>query len=822
MNSARSPRTRRPSCLAMMFASLVVAFPSCAASRVAAAEAPASPAGPPTWYVSPAGNDAWSGRLPAANEAGTDGPMASVMAAVAASRQVPDQPRRIVLAEGRYFIESPVTLDPRDSRLAIEGAGPGKTILYGGRRLTGWQPDGEHLWCAALPDDLPEWSFRVLVVNDAIQDRARVPESGYLEHETKFDVRWMSTAGGGWERPPTDAERTTMRYKPGDVPADLSVANAEVTICHMWDESTVGVAAHDPATRTLTFSSPCGHPPGAFNVPRYAIWNTREGTTRPGQWYLDRAARKVFYWAREGEDMTQAQVVAPRVETIVRMVGKSDARIAEASLRGLTLSATDAPLKPAGFGASNWPAAIEISRGERVRIEEVEVGHAGGWGVRESNGRELVVRGCALHHLGGGGVRFGDAALIEGNSIRNIGLANASAIGIMGGGTGGVVRRNVVHDTPYSGMCLGGTETLVEENLLYRCMLVHHDGAAIYVSGGQRCIVRRNLARDMAETGPGYGVSAYYLDEKCQECVVAENVSINIERPTHNHMTLNCELRDNVFLFDGDMTLSFARCAGHKVTNNTLHLSGKLRVNEPDAVVQWSGNRLFVRDEAGGRILDEIPAAPFIPRDKPRYHKVPFIAHPPTIDGVLGPDEWPSGGTALTERANQRSVRGAPTSVKIHADREHLYLAANVVAMFPGQRRLGTEWGNDEGIELVLQAQENGQPVVHVLRGFTDGTLTPLTVAGASGDQADAFAKTVRYGASVDKQLWRCEWSVPLAALGVAPHQKTVLPFNLTVYRSEDNVFASFAGTLGESWELDRGGRLMLPGDDAPPTAEKR
>ena len=90
----------------------------------------------------------------------------------------------------------------------------------------------------------------------------------------------------------------------------LDVNNAEVTVYHMWDESMVGLKAIDAEKQILTFSSPSGHPPGAFGVKKYVIWNIREGMTEPGQWYLDRTRGKVVYWPLPGEDMATAKVVA--------------------------------------------------------------------------------------------------------------------------------------------------------------------------------------------------------------------------------------------------------------------------------------------------------------------------------------------------------------------------------------------------------------------------------------------------------------------------------------------------------------------------------
>ena len=72
----------------------------------------------------------------------------------------------------------------------------------------------------------------------------------------------------------------------------------------------------------LTFSNPLGHPPGAFGVNKYVVWNVREGLAEPGQWYLDRTAGKLVYWPLAGEDMNAALVVAPRVESILQLRGR--------------------------------------------------------------------------------------------------------------------------------------------------------------------------------------------------------------------------------------------------------------------------------------------------------------------------------------------------------------------------------------------------------------------------------------------------------------------------------------------------------------------
>jgi hypothetical protein len=341
-------------------------------------------------------------------------------------------------------------------------------------------------------------------------------------------------------------------------------------------------------------------------------------------------------------------------------------------------------------------------------------------------------------------------------------------------------------------------------------MQVHYDGAAIYMGGGQRCMIRRNIVRDMIQKGSGYGVSAYYLDEKCRECVVAENIAINVPHPTQNHMTLNCELRDNLFICEGDMKLAFPRCSGHKVSGNKFHLSGKINLIEADAITEWQNNLFYIVDASGGQVLTDFPRNEFKLREKPRYFNAAIIKKAPVINGQLDHDEWPSGGTSLAERPNQRSVRGAPTSVKLVADNTHLYLLVNVVTMFSKQRKTGTQWGQDEGVELTIEQKIGDESHLHVLRGFTDGSLHPAEIPGVTSPHSSDFTRKIRYAAEITDKLWRSEWAVPLKDLGIDLSKKSTIAFNLTIYRSEDDVYAQFAGTLGETWDLTRGGRLTI------------
>ena len=250
-----------------------------------------------------------------------------------------------------------------------------------------------------------------------------------------------------------------------------------------------------------------------------------------------------------------------------------------------------------------FDGAVRVDRARNCTLEGLEICCVGGWAIQSGALCDSHVVHCRLHHAGAGAIRTsGTGTEIASNHIHHVGLYYPSAIAVAAyasgnaGGNGIRLFRNEIHDTPYSGIAGGGTGLVIEENLISRVMLEMQDGGAIY-GGMKEAILRGNVVRDVVKMGEGYGVSAYYLDEGARDCLVEKNVSIGVQRPSHNHIATNITIRDNVFVCEGDMSLSFQRSADCKLINNTLVASGSIKVSPPNAVTEWKGNRLFHNGE---------------------------------------------------------------------------------------------------------------------------------------------------------------------------------------------------------------------------------
>lgn len=515
------------------------------------------------FYVAPNGNDK--------NPGTKEQPFATLLKARDAARKVTSSAYKKIIVRGGKYYKVSVILEPIDSGLIIKAEQDEKPVLYGGRSVTNWVKDGEKFYSAAVPGVKEGiWDFRALVVNDGWRSRARYPDTGSLSHCNEFKVPWMSTTGGGWRRKPTFDELTTMQYKKGDLGLWLELKNAELTIFHQWDESLVGIRSLEEATQTIRFSTPAGHPPGAFyHSPKartYLIWNIREGMNHPGQWYLDRAAGKVVYWPKPGEDMSRIEVIAPTTETIFKL--KSGVR--NITIEGISISATTTPLVSGGFGATRFDAAISGKDISNCTFWKVTVANVGGWGIK-AEGNSVRIEDCEVTGTGAGGILFeGENIIITNSHIHDVGVTYPSAIAVSGGGNGRPceISHNEIHGTPYSAITCSGDNHRIHYNLIYDTMRELFDGGGIYITFCKGITLFGNIIRGSNE---GYKRHAYYLDEQAENCVVENNLAFNSISPSHNHMAKNNIIRNNVFYDKGESNLAFYRCKDFIFENNIVY-----------------------------------------------------------------------------------------------------------------------------------------------------------------------------------------------------------------------------------------------------------
>lgn len=490
------------------------------------------------FYISPAGKDRWSGRLPEPNEDDTDGPFASIKGAQTHLRYLKTRPRQLAtphtvagiagpvvvwLRDGRYPVTGPILFDPEDSIPVTYAAFPGETpVIDGGVHITDWEVtemNGRTAWVADLPDVAAgKWEFRQLFVNGERRLRPRFPRDGLFRMK---DVPGMPLpagwGGGGYTR---------FVCNDGDVKTFRNLNDIEVVYVHFWIEERSPIASFDPETNMVTMVRESRtNLVGSFG-PQFADYyldNVFEAMTEPGDWYLDRATGRLYYLPMPGETPEATDVVAPRALQLLRVIGRPEEGkfVEHVRFRGLTFQHTDwrhpgesaaasvdAFVLPSGLrlsrgncaaagqAASDVPGVVTFRGARYCALEDCVVRNVGWYGVFIGDGCTGVrLVGNELLDLGGGGVKINGAAIDEpevlrtalnrvtDNHIHQAGRVFHSAVGVLSMHSAeNVIAHNHIHDLFYSGVSCGwvwGYAANVSHDNIIEKNHIHHIGQGL-------------------------------------------------------------------------------------------------------------------------------------------------------------------------------------------------------------------------------------------------------------------------------------------------------------------------------------------------------
>ena|GEM_PF-446553 len=527
-------------------------------------------------------------------------------------------PVRVLVAPGVYRLTAPLVFTPEDggtARCPVTWAGHGgRPLLSGARVITGWsegQINGRPCWQAVLPEVAAgRWWFTQLFVNGRRRLRARLPKSGFFRFtgvpaaEAKLDVGQMFHGA------------MSAQYVPGEIRAFRNPAEIEVVVPDHWYDSHLRIAAINEKTHTLHFSTK-GYSRFSRDETgrhtRFRLDHVAEACTDPGDWYLDRPTGTLSYIPLPGEDRVATQVEAPALDLLLSIQGNAlDAtrRVQHLRFEFLDLRHADWELPRENPGALQAafqiPAAVRFVGAEDCALYGCRVSQVAGWAVEVLRGchRNRIVA-CALHDLGGGGVKIGhegglpkmwvagshgafrgmDAAalgwgpcreeaggLLAGRdratssattvsdcSIHDGGLIFHSAIGVwVGDASGNRIVHNHIWNFNYSGISCGWTwgyapaftyDNRIEGNRIHSIGHgVLSDMGAIYTLGRQAgSTIGRNYISDVHSYG--YGGWGIYPDEGSSWMRIEDNVVCGTKcGGFHQHYGRDNLVRHNVFV----------------------------------------------------------------------------------------------------------------------------------------------------------------------------------------------------------------------------------------------------------------------------------
>jgi hypothetical protein len=500
---------------------------------------------------------------------------------------------QVWVAPGVYRLSAPLVFTPEDGGTAEcpvtwSGVG-GRPLISGGREIAGWHEgtiNGRPCWQAEVPEvKAGHWWFTQLFVNGRRRLRARLPRLGFYRFAGVPEDEAKKDEGGHFHG------AMSAFFEPGEVRNFKNLADIDVVVPDHWYENHLRLESVDEANRLIRFAtrgwSRFSRDETGRHT-RFRLDHVAEGCLEPGDWYLDRSTGMLSYIPMPGEKLDTTVFEAPALDMLLSVQGDASdpaQRVRHLRFEHLDFRHTDWELPRENPGALqsafNIPAAVRFVGAEDCALYGCRVSQVGGWAVEVLRGchRNRIVA-CALHDLGGGGVKIGHEGglprrWVDGNhaafhgmdamalgwgpcredpgglmpgrdrsepsattvsdcSIHDGGLIFHSAIGVWIGDAG---RNRVVHNRicnfNYSGISCGWTwnyaptfayDNRIEGNHIHG---IGHgmlsDMGAIYTLGGQvGTTIRHNYVHDVDSYG--YGGWGIYPDGGSTWIRIEENV----------------------------------------------------------------------------------------------------------------------------------------------------------------------------------------------------------------------------------------------------------------------------------------------------------
>ncbi|HEX4120742.1 MAG TPA: fibronectin type III domain-containing protein, partial [Verrucomicrobiae bacterium] len=528
-----------------------------------------------SFYVSPRGDDA--------NDGTKSKPLRSLARVRDMVRSVNQNATKdivVYLEDGLFRLNEPLMLDSRDSGasghyIIYAAAGGAHPIVSGAVPVTGWRlvDPAKNLWAAPAPAALQ--NTRQLYVDGVRARRAsgRLPVR-LVETETGYTAD--SPAMAGW-RNPSDIE---FVYTGGNA---------------LWSERSVGLGAWtEPRCpvasidgTTITMAQPCWNNstrrimlpresgfrrtanlvgPASVGKTPASVENAFELLGTPGEWYLDRSARTIYYVPRPGENLAAADIEAPVLEKLIAGEGTAGHPIHNILFKGIEFTGATWLYPSGSNGFSEIQANYMVTGPDGWAVQGLcklapngECPY-GAWTKTPGNvsfGSDSNIQfvRCVFAHLGGAGLELGDGSqsdLVEGCVFTDI-----SANGIELGGV----------DIPLGEDWQTTRDNRIVNNHVYNVAAEFHGGIGICVGYAQRTLVAHNQIDHLPYSGISVGWGGWL--DKVKKAGQANNSENN--RVANNlifdHMLL---LADGAAIYTQGLTGPSLE-AGEKIDGNVIH-----------------------------------------------------------------------------------------------------------------------------------------------------------------------------------------------------------------------------------------------------------
>jgi len=467
-------------------------------------------------YVSPDGNDKWSGRLPAARTDRTDGPFRTLKRASGAVG-----PGDTCFIRKGLYRETlrPARSGRRGQAITFRNYENERAVISGADSITGWKRGGAGVYIAGAPWDLKDG-------NQVFADGRMLSQARWPDTAAALLKPVRARAQAGTSNTLTDPKLTGPDHAWKG--ALLWCAGGSEWIC--W---TARVTAYNAKTHTLTFDrkqTKGWYRPRKGNP--YVLMGVRRALDAGGEWWLDTAGRRLHLRPPDGKAPETLDIAFKHRTDAIDLSARTHIRIVGLHFRAAGIRTDKA--------SSN--IVLRGLRGSYV-AHSYEKDISGKSGVL-IHGKRIDVSGCEFAFSSGSVVdmRGSDNRLV--NCYIHDGNYGAKWRGTLAAaGRRHVIAYNTIR---HSGRDLvnvhGLTESLIEYNDLSEAGWLTSDLGMIYGHNTDfgNTEIRYNLVHDNHAPACNMGI---YFDHLSHNVIVHHNVVWNVRRdpirinnPSYNNL----------------------------------------------------------------------------------------------------------------------------------------------------------------------------------------------------------------------------------------------------------------------------------------------
>jgi hypothetical protein len=477
-------------------------------------------------------------------------------------------PTEILLEAGEYYIEKPIRLGKAHSNLTLRGAeDPRRVRFIGGKRLGSWQKVGNPAVRKRFDPAVRDYIYEADLPSQGVTDYGRFVSRGFgrdmkpSHAEIFLDGKplnlsqyprkgeFLTITGYGKSRvneceDEVGIEEYGFSYD-DDRPASWA-ASDDLWVhgywCWDWANSCEHVKELDLEKRHILTYPPYAVSPFKRGQ-RFYFFNILEEVRYPGDYYIDRAAGKLYFYP--GEITSGSELLISMLEDPILEVDGAD----QVTVDNIGFECTR------GIGLS-------VTRSTGFTLDSVEFKHIGNCGVKVSKSWNFTLKNSDIHDTGDGGflITGGDRmtlrpceGLVHNNHIYNIAkwsrcyctAINAFAVGLS-------ITHNLIHDCPHMASFWGGNDIRVEDNEIYNvCMEtgdagVFHAGRDLTFQGNR---FYHNFIHHIGGwSGNTVGTMGIYNDDGLSDTVMEDNFFIEVGRACFMGGGRHFECNNNVFV----------------------------------------------------------------------------------------------------------------------------------------------------------------------------------------------------------------------------------------------------------------------------------